>query len=120
MADNFLSTFGGEKFEAFKRWAVVFAGCSATAPAARSQADLHAAQQQVFTTERAFAKTMADRDHAAFATFLADETIFFGSSEVLRGKQQVAAAWARFYEGAEAPFSWEPDTVEVLDSGRWR
>ena len=98
-------------------WAAVLAACSATVPATRSQADLRAAQQQVFTTERAFAKTMADRDHAAFATFLADETIFFGSSKVLRGKQQVADAWARFYEGAEAPFSWEPDTVEVLDSG---
>jgi ketosteroid isomerase-like protein len=97
--------------------AVVLAGCSGTAPTARPQVDLHAAQQQVFTTERAFAKTMADRDHAAFATFLADEAIFFGSSKVLRGKQQVADAWARFYEGAEAPFSWEPDTVEVLDSG---
>jgi len=98
-------------------WAAVLAACSATAPAARSQADLHSAQQQVLTTERAFAKTMADRDHAAFAKFLANEAIFFGSSQVLRGKQQVADAWARFYEGAEAPFSWEPDTVEVLDSG---
>jgi hypothetical protein len=29
----------------------------------------------------------------------------------------VAAAWKRFYDGAQAPFSWEPDRVEVLDSG---
>jgi ketosteroid isomerase-like protein len=97
--------------------AAVFAGCSSTAPAARPPTNLPAAQQQVFATERAFAKTMADRDHSAFATFLSDETIFFGSSRVLRGKQQVADAWARFYEGARAPFSWEPDAVEVLDSG---
>ena len=27
----------------------------------------------------------------------------------LRGKQAVAAAWKRFYDGAQAPFSWEPD-----------
>ena len=25
--------------------------------------------------------------------------------------------WKRFYEGPTAPFSWQPETVEVLDSG---
>lgn len=25
--------------------------------------------------------------------------------------------WKRFYEKPEAPFSWEPETVQVLDSG---
>ena len=25
--------------------------------------------------------------------------------------------WARFYAGPTAPFSWEPDEVEVLDGG---
>jgi ketosteroid isomerase-like protein len=29
----------------------------------------------------------------------------------------VAAAWARFFSASVAPFSWEPDEVEVLDSG---
>ena len=104
-------------FLAITACAAILAGCSSTAPALQSATDLHAAQQQVFATERAFAKTMADRDHAAFAKFLSDETIFFGSSKVLRGKQQVADAWAKLYEGTEAPFSWEPDAVEVLDSG---
>jgi hypothetical protein len=28
-----------------------------------------------------------------------------------------AAGWKRFYDGASAPFSWDPDRVEVLDSG---
>ena len=98
-------------------WAPLLVGCSSTAPAVQPNVDLRTAQQQVFATERAFAKTMADRDHDAFAKFLANETIFFGSSNVLRGKQQVSDAWARLYEGAEAPFSWEPDAVEVLDSG---
>ena len=75
------------------------------------------AQREVFATERAFAKTMADRDHAAFMTFLAEETVFFGGKEPLRGKAQVAAAWKRYYEKPAAPFSWEPARVEVLDSG---
>jgi len=97
--------------------ATMLLGCSSTASKPTPQADLATARTQVLATERAFARTMADRNHEAFATFLADETVFFGSSKVLRGKQQVADAWARFYDGAEAPFSWEPDTVEVLDSG---
>jgi ketosteroid isomerase-like protein len=73
-------------------------------------------KEQVRTTERAFAKTMADRDYAAFTRFLAPEAVFFGAA-VQRGAQNVAGAWKRFFEGAAAPFSWEPDQVEVLDSG---
>ena len=67
-------------------------------------------------TESAFAKTMADRDHAAFTSFLADETVFMGR-KTLRGKAAVADSWKRFYDGARAPFSWNPERVEVLDSG---
>jgi ketosteroid isomerase-like protein len=74
-------------------------------------------QDELRATETAFAKTMADRDHAAFATFLADETIFFGRNGEIRGKKAVVDAWAPFFEGKEAPFSWKPETVSVLDSG---
>ena len=75
------------------------------------------AQQEVFAAERAFAKTMADRDRAAFGRFIADEAIFFGAQDVQRGKSEVVAAWSAFFEGQQAPFSWEPDRVEVLSSG---
>ena len=68
-------------------------------------------------TEEAFAKTMADRDHEAFQSFLAEETVFFGSRGEIRGKEAVAAAWKPFFEGPAAPFSWKPDTAAVLDSG---
>ena len=67
--------------------------------------------------ERAFARTMADRDLAAFASFLSDEAVFFSGPTPLRGKAQVLAFWSRFYSGQAALFSWEPDEVEVLDSG---
>lgn len=79
--------------------------------------DTASLQQQVMAAERAFAKTMADRDHAAFAALLSDEAIFFNGEEPIRGKDAVAAAWNPFYSGPEAPFSWEPDRVEVIDSG---
>ncbi|HET8645067.1 MAG TPA: nuclear transport factor 2 family protein [Vicinamibacteria bacterium] len=73
-------------------------------------------KEEVRKTETAFARTMADRDHAAFVSFLAEETVWFGRS-VLRGKDAVARAWKPYYEGRQAPFSWRPETVEVLDSG---
>ncbi len=72
---------------------------------------------QVRETEQAFARTMAARDHAAFESYLSDEAVFFGQQRVLRGKAAVAAGWKQFFKGAEAPFSWEPERVEVLDSG---
>jgi ketosteroid isomerase-like protein len=74
-------------------------------------------QQQVFAAERAFAKSMADRNASAFASHVSDEAIFFNGAGVLRGKQEVVAAWSRFFEGKTAPFSWAPDRVEVLQSG---
>jgi ketosteroid isomerase-like protein len=72
---------------------------------------------QVRSAEIAFAKAMAARDHDAFASHVADEALFFGRKGVLRGKVAVAAGWKPFFEGEKAPFSWEPETVEVLDSG---
>jgi ketosteroid isomerase-like protein len=73
--------------------------------------------QEVSNTERAFAKTMANRDHEAFASFIADDAIFFSGADPIRGKQSVVDSWAPFFEGPDAPFSWEPALVEVLESG---
>ncbi len=74
--------------------------------------------EQVRAAERAFAKTMADRDHAAFTAHVSEEAVFFGNGgSVSRGKAAVAAAWKPLFEGPAAPFSWEPEKVEVLDSG---
>jgi ketosteroid isomerase-like protein len=80
-------------------------------------AETESLRDQVFATERAFAQSMADRDHAAFVGFLSEEAVFFSGPTVMRGKQAVADAWQRFYDGPQAPFSWVPATVEVLDSG---
>lgn len=88
-------------------------GCAASTPFA-SDAD---ARSQVFATEAAFAKTMADRDRNAFSDFIADDAVFFAGTEPLRGKQQVVDWWARYYATPDAPFSWEPEEVEILDSG---
>ena len=74
-------------------------------------------QQVVADTERAFARTMAERDHAAFVRFVSEEAVFFSGTKVLRGKQQVADAWKPYYQSPTAPFSWQPEQVEVLQSG---
>ena len=93
--------------------ALVLAAC-ATPGRPPSPAALRA---EVEATERAFARTMADRDHAAFSSFLSEEAVFLTGKGALRGKAEVAAAWKRLYQEPAAPFSWEPDTVEVLPSG---
>lgn len=90
----------------------LLAAC-ATAPKAGN----HEAVLAVMATERAFARTLADRDITAFAGFIDQEAIFFADTKPLRGKSRVVEAWSRFFEGETAPFSWEPDQVEVLDSG---
>lgn len=74
-------------------------------------------REEVFAAERAFARTMADRDHAAFVSFVATDAIFLGPAAAYRGREEIAEGWRRFYEGSEAPFSWAPERVEVIDSG---
>jgi ketosteroid isomerase-like protein len=74
-------------------------------------------QQDLLAAERAFAKAMADRDHVAFGRFIAEEGVFFGQARVMRGRAEVVAGWHRYFEGPQAPFSWEPERGEVLDSG---
>jgi ketosteroid isomerase-like protein len=78
---------------------------------------LAALVQQVKDTESAFAETMAQRDFEGFVSFLSDEAIFFSGATPLRGKQMVADTWKPYYEGQDAPFSWKPEHVEVLESG---
>jgi ketosteroid isomerase-like protein len=87
----------------------------AVASAARPSND--ELKKQVAATERAFAATMKARDHAAFTAFLADEAIFFAGQTALRGRDNVANAWRKYYEGELAAFSWEPEQVEVVESG---
>jgi ketosteroid isomerase-like protein len=91
---------------------VALAGCACAAPP--SNADL---KKQVADTERAFAATMKVRDHTAFVSFVAEDAVFFNGPTPLHGKAAVGEFWKKFYSKAEAPFSWEPDQVEVLASG---
>ena len=89
-------------------------GCAApfVAPS-REQAVL-----DVTAAERAFAATMAARDHAAFLSFVAEDAVFLNGGKALRGKAAIGEHWKRFYAAPTAPFAWQPEFVEVLASGR--
>jgi ketosteroid isomerase-like protein len=86
------------------------------APSERADEARAAATAHVRSREQAFAKTMADRDYAAFPGFVSAEAVFLGR-RVLRGRDAVALGWRPLFEGPRAPFSWQPETVEVIDSG---
>lgn len=78
---------------------------------------VEALAEQVRIQETAFAKTMAERDITAFATFVSEEALFLGPT-VLRGRDAVIEGWKPYFEGGpKAPFSWAPERVEVVASG---
>lgn len=72
---------------------------------------------EVTAVETAFARTMADRDAAAFRRYLAADTIWLNGKTPLHGPDAVMAHWGQFLQGPKAPFSWAPDLVVVLPSG---
>jgi uncharacterized protein (TIGR02246 family) len=78
---------------------------------------LEALAGEVRATETAFAATLAHRDLKAFTRFLAPDAVFV-DDPVNRGPDAIVAAWRGYFEGAQAPFSWAPDTIAVLQSGQ--
>ena len=89
----------------------------AAAAAGRARVSNQDLTSQVMAHERAFAATMAARDFEGFGRYLSSEAVFMTGGDTLRGKEAVLAAWRRHYDGGEAPFSWEPEQVEVVASG---
>jgi ketosteroid isomerase-like protein len=101
------------RFVALTPWLLAALGC-ATAP---PPLDPRSAVAEVTGVERAFAKTMADRDLEGFMSFVSADAVFFSGPKPLHGKAEVREWWQRYFEGADAPFAWEPDAVEALASG---
>ena len=98
-----------------RRWLVV--ATALLGGVAAAQYSIETRRAEVFAAERAFARSMAERDFAAFGRYVAEDSVFFGGTTALRGRAAVLAAWQAFFDGPKAPFSWEPDQVEVLESG---
>jgi ketosteroid isomerase-like protein len=74
-------------------------------------------ETDLIAVETAFAKTMADRDLEAFRAYLDEDVIFFSGDRVMRGRSAVSEGWSKYFDAAEAPFSWKPESVAVLESG---
>jgi ketosteroid isomerase-like protein len=79
--------------------------------------DLAARRDEVRARETAFARSMADRDLAAFTSFIGPEAVFVGVGGTTRGPREITAAWKHFFDDPDAPFAWKPETVEVLAAG---
>jgi ketosteroid isomerase-like protein len=90
---------------------------ASVSPTLLAQAPSAALRKQVFAAESSFAASMAKRDFDAFASHVSPEAIFFGDTTVMRGKEAVLNGWRRFFQKSDAPFSWKPDVIEVLQSG---
>jgi ketosteroid isomerase-like protein len=91
---------------------------AAAAGTVLSPAELARRSEAVRATERAFARTMADRDLAAFTRFIAPDAVFMDGTAASRGAEAVVAGWRDLFKGTPAPFSWEPEVIEVLPTGQ--
>ena len=94
---------------------LVLSACATGGPSGKPPAV--GADEEVRTTELAFANAMAERDFSAFVSHLSNDAVFFDEKKVQHGKGEVAAAWKPLFDGPTAAFSWAPDHVEVLPSG---
>lgn len=94
-------------------FALLLAACGSTP----TKADTAALRDLVEQTELSFARSMADRDFATFEALLSDEAVFLHEGGALRGKAAISAVWKPYFAPQQAPFSWKPERVEVLDSG---
>ena len=66
--------------------------------------------------EVAFSRAAEDRDLASFVSFLDVDARFVGDG-VLRGPDEIAAAWQVFFADDGPTIKWRPQFVEVLESG---
>lgn len=73
--------------------------------------------EKVRCTEIGFSKATEQQDMDAFRSFI-DADARFVSSSVLRGVDDIAAAWSVFFGENSPSIKWRPRIVEVLENGR--
>ena len=78
--------------------------------------DTASARASLDAAERAFARSVAERDRAAFESFLAPDAVFVAGS-VRRGREAIVEGWAAFFDETGPELTWEPETVEVRARG---
>lgn len=105
----------GAAFTALLALAQSVAAQGASAPAAPVvRAVLSAEECEVWRRELSFARSVEAHDAAAFAAHVHPGAVFnAGSSEPLRGRDAVLAAWAGIIEGTATRLRWRPGSVNI-------
>jgi ketosteroid isomerase-like protein len=83
---------------------------------APAQQSLDALRESLRKTELAFAASVAQKDRAAFRSFIADDAIFLGQSP-LRGREAIEKDWESFFAPDAPLLEWQPVDAEVLPTG---
>ena len=74
------------------------------------------AVDEVRCRETGFSQAVENRDMDAFRSFI-DADARFVSNSVLRGVDDIAAAWSYFFGEDSPTIKWRPQIVEVLENG---
>jgi len=74
------------------------------------------ARRAVECAEVSFSRAVERRDLDSFTRFLDDEARFV-AGEVLRGSEEIAAAWAPYFEDDGPEIRWRPAVVEIVAGG---
>ncbi len=91
---------------------VLLSGIAASEPRANDEALV----EEVRCVEIAFAESVANSDIDAFRNLLHPDARFVGSG-VVRGRDEIVAAWEPLFGKDRPLLVWRPEIVEVLDSG---
>ena len=72
---------------------------------------------EVRCREIGFSQATERQDLEAFSSFIDADARFVGGS-VLRGVEDITAAWAVFFQDDGPTIKWRPQIIEVLDDGK--
>jgi ketosteroid isomerase-like protein len=73
--------------------------------------------QEIICAETAFSRAAEIRDQALFLSFVDPEARFV-SDHVARGRSEIGAAWAIFFQADGPQIRWRPRVVAVSSDGR--
>lgn len=88
-------------------------------PLAQARAQAPSDPCIVWEREAGFARSVADHDPEAFASYLHPDAVFIdGRNQPTRGAGTIAGNWSGIIEGKDVVLRWYPDSVDVGANGR--
>jgi ketosteroid isomerase-like protein len=86
--------------------------------AAEPAAGRAALVEQVRAAEVAFARSVAEKDRAAFAAAIDPDAVFVGGGGATVGRERIVAEWGAFFAPDAPEFRWRPELVELSGDGQ--